>query len=206
MRRYLPALTTTALAAILVTGCTNDGTGGATPSGNTTTTSPAAASSSSSGAPKVATPLNTDRYQQAPCDVLTRAQIAGIFDPGVTPKPNVDSPAGPACNFNRDDPAKGAITVIFGNDGLDRIYDGRGTTFKVFEPKPEIQGYPAVAYDADDNRQTKGRCTIAIGTSDTTSLDVGIVLTTASIAEHKDPCASAYEVATTIMGNITGGR
>lgn len=191
MRSYLSALAGTTCAVALLAGCTG-----------VSATSAAPPSSSDSGVPGVKTPLSTGRYQQSPCDALTQAQVDDFLGRGASPQREPNSPV-PTCGWVAPSDSKAGIRVIFGQQGISRIYDGKGTSFKFFVPLGDIEGYPAAAYDAADNRKTEGDCTVEVGTSDTSSIDVGATVLKQNIGK-KDPCLAAYRVARTIISNIKG--
>src|SRR5262249_46587726 len=148
--------------------------GSATPTSESATSGPQP--SSSPGVPKVETPLDFSRYQQSPCEAVTQAQIQQNLGAGIAPDSEPNAPGGPACVWHAGGDSQASITLGFVPKGLSRIYDGQGTLFKLFKPMDAIQGYPAVAYDVTDDRMTEGHCALAVGTSDTSSIDVGITI------------------------------
>ncbi|HKS44085.1 MAG TPA: DUF3558 domain-containing protein [Amycolatopsis sp.] len=201
MRRYRSAFAVATLAVTLVASCTADKTGDARPTGSTTS---APQPSTESAAPGVATPLTTDRYEQSPCDGLTQDQIDRFLGTGVSPEPDLNAPGGPACNWHTSDGSGASIGIGFVAKGLSRIYGGKGSAFAFFQPLGTIQGYPAVAYGVNDDRMTSGSCTVAVGTSDNSTIDVGATIRRQNIGK-KDPCDAAYQVAQTIIDNIKRG-
>ena len=156
------------------------------------------------GVPKVETPIDTTRFQQAPCNTLTEVQISDLLGPDVIPKPDLNGPGGPGCTWNVPKVSQAGVSVIFNkvnNGGLTTIYEKKGTKFPFFMPMDSIDGYPAVAYGLIDERSTRGRCAIALGTSDRDIVDVSIAQSEENIGK-KDPCAAAHDVAGMVLGNL----
>lgn len=88
--------------------------------------------------------------------------------------------------------------------GLTAIYEQRETMFPLFIPMDPIDGYPTVAYGLVDQRESNGKCAIALGTSNQDVVDVSIALSETNIGK-KDPCAAAYQVAATVLNNLRAG-
>jgi hypothetical protein len=85
--------------------------------------------------------------------------------------------------------------------GLTSVYKARGKQYSFFMPLDAIDGYPIVAYGPVDERVSRGRCTIALGTSDTQAVDINIARSEEKIGK-KDPCAAAHDVAAKVLGNL----
>ena len=196
---------------LVLTACTqkNDGS----PSASSNTPGQVAPSSSTDqvpgpGVPKVETPIDVTHFQQTPCDSLTPSQINDLLGSNITPKPEPTSPAGPSCIWNTPNISQAGVHVTFTNVdklGLTSVYRARGTTYPFFKPLEPVNGYPLVAYDGEGDQSTKGRCTVAMGTSDTQTVDINIAQSETNIGK-KDPCAAAREVAGKVLENLRNGK
>jgi hypothetical protein len=154
--------------------------------------------------PKVETPLDVSRFQQSPCDSLTTAQSHELLGSDVVAKPVVDDQAGPTCNWDIPAVSQAGVGVTYfksTNLGLTGIYRSKDSVYSFFLPLEPIDGYPTVAFGMVDERNSKGRCTIALGTSDTQQVDISVALSETNI-EKKDPCAAAHDVAAKVLANL----
>ncbi|MEQ0563142.1 DUF3558 domain-containing protein [Amycolatopsis sp. NEAU-NG30] len=196
---------------LVLTACTpkNDGS----PLASAPTPSQASPSGSTDqvpgpGVPKVENPIDITHFQQTPCDSLTPNQIEELLGSGITPKPEPDSQAGPSCSWNAADSSQAGVHVIFANVdklGLTSVYRAKGTTYPFFEPLDPIDGYPLVAYDGEGDQSAKGRCTVAMGTSDTQAVDISIAQSEEKVGK-RNPCAAARDVAAKVLGNLKAGK
>ncbi|MEU0530333.1 DUF3558 domain-containing protein [Amycolatopsis tolypomycina] len=202
MRRTLILL---GAALLTLTACTNMNTGTPTP---VTGTSDQVSSSSvgkvpGPGVPKVDQPIDTTRFKQAPCDSLTTAQVTELLGSGITPKSDLNAQGGPSCYWNVPDVSQASVAVVYNkvtHVGLTAVYGKQGTGFPFFMPMDPIDGYPTVAYGLVDER-SKGRCAIALGTSDQDLVDVSIAQSEANIGKN-DPCAAAHDVTAKVLDNL----
>ncbi|MEV4148464.1 DUF3558 domain-containing protein [Amycolatopsis sp. NPDC049691] len=192
----------------LATSCTGKTNGSASPSPNSSSPSDSQPPSSERlpgpGVPAVETPLDVSRFQQSPCDSLTSAESQELLGAGVIAKPVVDDPAGPTCNWDVPAVSQAGVGVTYFKKtqlGLTGIYQSKGTVYPFFEPLDSIDGYPTVAFGTVDERNTKGRCLLALGTSDTQQVDIAVSLSEANIGK-KDPCSAAHEVAAKVLANL----
>lgn len=215
MRRTGHVVTAALLLPLVLAGCSTGSPGQASPAATAPTdtfgqppTSGAAHQVPGYGAPPVDNPLDITRYKQSPCTALTQAQIDGFLGPGVPPKTDLEAPAGPDCTWDKPGGTHAGVAVIFTKitqDGLTAIYRNKGATYPFFLPLDPVQGYPAVAYGSKDERSDRGRCHLAIGTNDHSTIDVAAYLGEQFIGK-KDPCAAAHDVADAIITNIKGGN
>ncbi|MFI9388622.1 DUF3558 domain-containing protein [Kutzneria sp. NPDC052558] len=195
-------LGTTAVAA-LASGCSP--TPSPTPTGTTTTTD--SDSAASSGAPKVKTPLDTMKFQAAPCSTLTSAQVQSVGINAQASTADVATALGPGCRWTQNDGGTG-FTVQFvtsNTKGLSTLYAQKDSLNDggYFTPIADIQGYPAVLYSPVDDRSS-GTCGVAVGVSDT--LDYSVALTSATTAPSRsDPCPVAEKIADLVMTTLRGG-
>jgi hypothetical protein len=162
------ALTAMAGVALTVAGCSPSPVGGsATP----TTASTSSASSLPPGTPNVAHPLDTTAFQKAPCSVLTAAQLRQL-NITTTGGEVVDDPLGPHCGWTDTGPSHLGLSVIFltAGSGLASIYSQK-SQYVVFEPLPDIAGYPAIVAMTDDIR-AQGTCKVSVGVSNDLLINV----------------------------------
>lgn len=135
-------------------------------------------------------PLDTTSFQQDPCLALTAEQAQSLTLPAEG-KPR-DMPLGNGCEWNNPNDT-GSVTVHFSDRdprGLSAVYqaheDGK---YAYFEVLPPIEGYPTVAIDVIDDRDS-GRCTVVVGVSDEITFEVPITQSLENIGV-KDPCEVA---------------
>ena len=203
MRRTFFLLSASLLA---LTACTPQTTGTPSPSSNSPgrTSSGSADQVPGAGAPKVENPINVTRFLQAPCDALTAEQVDSFLGKGVSPKPDLKGQAGPECFWHSPSISQAGVGVIFthaANLGLTSVYAARGTKYPFFKPLEPIDGYPLVAYDGEGDQSSKGRCTVAVGASNTQAIDISITQSEENVGK-KDPCIAAREVAGKVLTNL----
>ncbi|WP_410607450.1 DUF3558 domain-containing protein [Amycolatopsis sp. lyj-109] len=187
---------------VLASACTTLQNGTAAPSPTDSVTTPAP-QLPGAGVPGVAIPIDTTQFQRRPCTTLTDAQIAELLGPATQPKPEDIGNFGVGCSWHPTSATQAAVSVIYATKnqrGLTAIYEQKGTTFPLFIPMDPIDGYPAVAYGQADLR-AKGKCAIALGTSDQEIVDVSIALSEGKI-DKRDPCAAARDVTATVLNNL----
>lgn len=192
-----------AAALALLAGC---GTGGGTAGTPTNQPQPTSTSSSGGGAPKVQNPLDLKAFEAAPCSAVTPAQIEAYGLPGVAGKVNPTSP-GPGCSWlGASTAAKASPGLVILPEGtnLDSIYSNKDNgTYAVFEPLPDIQGYPALLNLAVDQRSS-GSCTIAVGASEAKAILFDFQSIKGS-SRFADPCGAVVEFANLAMTTIKAG-
>lgn len=198
-------------ALLMLTACSSETKGTASPSGSgsASTTAPSTGNDlPGQGVPKVDIPIDVSRFQEAPCDSLTQAQSKELLGPDVAINPAVDDEAGPTCHWNVPAVSQAGVGVTFFKTtqlGLTGIYQAKDSTYRFFQPLDSIDGYPTVAFGTTDERNTKGRCLVALGTSDTQQVDIAISLSEANIGK-KDPCTAAHDVAANVLSNLRGAN
>jgi hypothetical protein len=156
------------------------------------------------GVPKVDDPLDVSHFQQNPCDSLTPEQSKELLGADATTNPAVDDQAGPTCRWNIPAVSQAGVGVTYFKTtqlGLTGIYRSKDTIYPFFQPLAPIDGYPTVAFGQLDERRTKGRCLLALGTSDTQQVDIAISLSEGNIGK-KDPCTAAHDVAAKVLENL----
>ncbi|MBV9844416.1 MAG: DUF3558 family protein, partial [Kutzneria sp.] len=154
-------------AVTLVAGCSAaDGT----PSpASPPSSSPAGGDTTAQGAPKVKTPIDTTRFQAAPCTMLTTAQTQPftITKPGDA---NAGTSAlGPGCSWSNAATGTGfTVEFITANPkGLSALYANKDIITKgggYFEAAT-VQGYPAIFESSVDQRK-EGTCGLDVAVSD----------------------------------------
>ncbi len=85
------------------------------------------------------------------------------------------------------------------------VYEAKGKTYKLFEPLEAIDGFPVTAYGTEDERASRGKCTVALGTSDNETIDIVLEQSEANIGK-KDPCNAAREAAIRVLATVRGGN
>lgn len=201
MRTAIISLVLATTALTLLAGCSS-GTGSGTTSTDTTTTAPSA-TLPAYGAPKVDNPLDTAKYQQSPCSVLTAAQLQALNNHGAPRASNFAS--GPSCQW--DDSTSGAsLTVSFYtargvSNGLSGAYSDK-QAFQLFQPT-QIDGYPAV----DTNRQdpgNQGQCETGVGVADDMQVGFSVDLYTTD-PNYATACSVAEKFATSGVTTMKSG-
>ena len=84
------------------------------------------------------------------------------------------------------------------------MYEAKGTAYKLFEVVEPIDGYPAVVYGTSDFR-TKGICSIAVGTSDRSTVDITVTQSRGKVGKS-DPCTAAQSVGSQVVTTLKGGN
>ncbi|SHE95004.1 Protein of unknown function [Streptoalloteichus hindustanus] len=167
------------------------------------TAQPATSANTSSDAlppdvPRVPKALDTTRFQQDPCTILTPAQLQALKlgESGTT----YQRPT-PSCAWsNWSGPAKMRMSVTFATDrdGLAGLYR-RHKNFKVFEPL-EIEGYPAAIVLVALDQRPDGVCDVEFAVTD--KLSISVQTTRLSTDKATNPCgptkAGAAEVLKTL--------
>ncbi|HEY3468460.1 MAG TPA: DUF3558 domain-containing protein [Amycolatopsis sp.] len=194
-------------AVLLLSACTTTNGGTPSPSSPTSdqpTTSGSATGLPGPGVPKVESPIDVTHFKSAPCDALTADQITGLLGPGVTPKTDLNAPAGPSCSIHPPEVTQAGVLVIFtdvDDRGLTSLYAAKDVKYPFFMPLSPVDGYPVVAYGLADDRASRGTCQIAVGTSDQQTVDIGVTQSEQNVGKT-DPCEAARGVAASVLGNL----
>lgn len=157
--------------------------------------------------PRVKDPIDLTRVKQAPCNALTDAQAKELLGQSVESKAR-EGQFGPVCMWSVPSTVRPHIGVLFSNlpdSGTARFYAAKGTDYKLLEPLEPIDGYPLTAYDTEDQRVSKGRCAVALGTSDTETISIALEQSEANIGK-KDPCDAARQAAIGVLATVRGGN
>ncbi|MFI5592701.1 DUF3558 domain-containing protein [Amycolatopsis sp. NPDC051758] len=198
-----------AVSAALATACTSTTGGAASPAPSDSPSS--GASSADPEVPKVAQALDAGKYVGDPCglvpkDLLTslRYTDAGESHPaGNTPL----TEAGPSCAWKIKGEGIGAQVILGtgnrenGTGGLAGQYaayrDGR--IVKFLERAPDVDGYPAIYFDAVDER-SMGTCTLAVGIAD----DLSFSVQAQGYQGQDDSCGTATRMAAAVIKTLKG--
>jgi hypothetical protein len=147
------------------------------------------------GAPKVKNPLDTSKYEQDPCKALSAEQAQYLNLP---PTGTVDDEVAlsTACEW-KNPTTHGYVRILFlvGDPrGLSPDYElNQKGKWAYFEALSDIEGYPAIARDGSDERDS-GYCVVMVGVADDMAFGVSLQLSQANVGRKK-PCAKAAEVA-----------
>ncbi|MDQ3790687.1 MAG: DUF3558 domain-containing protein [Actinomycetota bacterium] len=157
------------------------------------------------GAPEVPNPLDTESFQRDPCTTLTNAQVDELK--AQSGKPH-DGGLGNACEFRSRADRLALIDIAFADEyphGLSALYQGnKDGKWAFFEELPPIEGFPAVAYDSVDQRDT-GACAVDVGTSNDIAFEVSLQLSAGNVGK-KDPCETAAMVAGMVVQTMKAAQ
>ncbi|GLY37183.1 hypothetical protein Amsp01_032070 [Amycolatopsis sp. NBRC 101858] len=204
------------LAAILVVSaglavaCTSTTGGAASPAPSTSASTSAPASDPD--VPKVTQqPLDAGKYASDTCGVLPADLLASLkyTDAGKYQAAG-DTPltaAGPSCAWKISGEGIGLQVILgtgnreHGTGGLAGTYaayrDGKFVRF--LEHAPDIEGYPAVYADIQDERPM-GTCTLVVGIAD----DLSFSVQAQGYQGQDDSCAVANQVAAGVVKTLKG--
>ncbi|RSM71018.1 DUF3558 domain-containing protein [Amycolatopsis sp. WAC 01375] len=204
MRRTVLIVGAVALAVSACSTPTTNGTPSPTSGGASLSQSDSA--NAPAEVPKVGTPIDLTRFKQTPCNALTKPQVEELLGASADGEAR-DGAAGPACTWVVPSTTRPLVSVVFSNtqdSGTARIYAAKGKSYQFMEPLEAVDGYPLTAYGMKDERSA-GRCSAALGTSDTETIGVAAEQSEANVGK-KSPCAVAREVAIRVLATIRGGN
>ncbi|WP_244162510.1 DUF3558 domain-containing protein [Amycolatopsis regifaucium] len=200
------------VTTLVLSACSPTTNGTATPTGKESAPSPTSPETGAQlpgpGVPNVDIPIDLARFKQAPCSGLTDAQAQELVGPTVESKARPNGDAGPGCGWSPPAAARPLVYVVFGgqtNRGLTAVYEAKGKAYKFVEPLASVDDYPLVAFGAEDERATKGHCLVAVGTSNSEVISIGLEQSEANIGK-KDPCDTAREVAIRVLATVRGAN
>jgi hypothetical protein len=201
------------LGLIVLAGCTSTSEGTPRPTATSDTVESTQPSESEgpnddelpfAGAPAVNDPLDTEQFQQNPCQVLTAAQAQELVV--VAGRPH-NGPLGNACKWESPDDRLAYIDVQFLNEdprGLSALYDANEKGgYAYFDELEPIADYPAVARDGVEDRPN-GKCTVVVGTSNEEAYAVILQLSQVNV-DKKDPCDTAAMIAEMTLRTMGAG-
>ncbi|WP_258345502.1 DUF3558 domain-containing protein [Saccharopolyspora gregorii] len=140
----------------------------------------------------VQNPKNLKGVQDA-CQLLTAEQRAALQVDGQTEQADSEYQE-PACDINGD-VLNTSIAINTNHGGMTAAH-ARKDNFDNFEPT-EVAGYPAVLVNFSDTL-----CTVAVGVSDTQSVDVYYAKNSGGTPEMDDACGYAEKIAAEVLKNI----
>jgi hypothetical protein len=202
------AAPTAVIALSLLGGCATPTPGIPSAGGSPATSRPAshAAAHNTYGAPRVSTPLDTTRFQSAPCSVATAAQVQAI---SLTPDTGPIAPPPNACGWNLPHNAFGmgigTVTAGFvlrpldhGDPlGLAGVYRYYQRSDSVITRLPDIDGQPAVV--VVPIRQ----CDVWVGLTDDLAYHVHVEIDDQT--STVDSCVSAKAFAAVAIATMKSG-
>lgn len=200
--------------AVAAAGCTStsEGTPSPAPGDHTTSsqatdpTDPDATELPYAGAPAVTDPMDTERFQQDPCLALAADQVGTLKlqAPGALR----DGGLGKACEFRGETDSRVLVEIASLDKnpyGVSAVYQAEKDGDLAFlEPLDPIDGYPAVAYDAVDQRETGG-CSVVLGASDEIAFEVVLQLSAGNVGK-KEPCETAAVVAGMVVQTMKAAQ
>ena len=191
------------VVAVSVGGCSEptQGAAGPTSSGANQSGSPSSSGSGTAEAPKVAAPVNVDKYLADPCSMLTPAQLAALQ----LSQPKADSASsGVGCGWQFSDgyTAVSATFLTTVKNGLTNAYrqNASGYYRSGYFEQTFVSGFPAVLANTAD-RRSQGQVTMLVGVSDQTEMLVLIQGTPGSNAT-----TAATNVTKAVLSTMQGGR
>lgn len=193
---------------VVIAGCSSGGTGY---TGSATNSVPSVSSAAAevalphSGAPKVGKPLSVSAFEQDPCAVMSATQLRSIRVSVSDVNPDAENATGPNCNWVMG-PGFGSFggAILTSNDeGLSSLYAKNAAgELGFFEKIADVGGYPGVAYDIVDDRDS-GACNVEIGVSDELTYYIGVNAGRKSPFKSK-PCDLAEKLAALAVETMKG--
>lgn len=210
MKRAVVALF--AGSALVLTGCSGDSEGTATPDPDLAGGSSSAAPSSEeaggnsdlphSGAPNVDNPLPESVLAGDPCGALDREQVKEALGETASGGQRRDEPAlGPRCRWKNPD-TLGSFVVSYHTvvrEGLSAVYANSQPQVEVFNEAGPVEGFPAVAYKGKRDDPT---CVVVVGIANEYAVGATVSLSTDKESEGADPCEPAEWVAGQVVGKL----
>lgn len=203
-----------AASLLLAGGCSSSTTGSGVPttggqgsgSSSPASTGTSGGSGGLHGAPDVAHPLDTTKYQAAPCTVLTSAQLQQL-GLGAGAPPTAGKEIGPSCDWktlpNRYVGLQFALHPVDqqGNPvapGLKGLY---GSESSLLKRMPDVDGYPMVG---PKTPLGDGSCDQFVGVSNDLALHVTATLYSGD-PSYNDPCGYGQTLAKAALDTMTSG-
>ncbi|WP_370963484.1 DUF3558 domain-containing protein [Amycolatopsis sp. cg9] len=197
------------LVAVSAAACTT--TTGGTASPSTTDSAATGSTPADPEVPKVAAPLDAGKYVGDTCAIVPKDVLSSLryTDAGEykAQGDTVLTEAGPSCLWKLRGEGIG-LSVSLGTGSRDKgagglagIYAGyrQGKYIRFLERAPEVEGYPAVYFDAQDER-SMGSCGLGVGIADDLTFDVYAQ----GYQGQDDSCAAATQVASSVIKTLKG--
>ncbi|WP_329047560.1 DUF3558 domain-containing protein [Amycolatopsis sp. NBC_01488] len=198
-----------AVPAALLAGCTSTTGGAASPAPSASAA--AGTSSADPDVPKVAHPLDAGKYATDPCGLVPKDLLATLrYTDAGEPHQAGDTPltkAGPSCAWKIQGEGIGA-QVILGTGNRDNGAGGlagqyaayrSGKVVRFLERAPDVEGYPAIYFDAADER-SMGTCTMAVGIAD----DLSFSVQAQGYQGQDDSCGTATQLSAAVIKTLQG--
>ncbi|GAA5105358.1 DUF3558 domain-containing protein [Haloechinothrix salitolerans] len=205
----LPALIL--VAGVVLAGCSDSEAGAPASSDDAGANSSALTSPNGdlphSGAPAVAQPINTKKWESDPCSVISAKQFSSIGFDDVDAEPNPHVEAGPTCDWYPSNATLAGFSGAFitgdpPTEGLSRLYERRELgDYKVWQELRPIAGHPAIRAEYKDESD-RGICGITVGVRN--DLAYGVEVTDEDKEITNDPCAFAQKIANLAVKTMKG--
>jgi hypothetical protein len=156
-------------------------------------------------------PLDAGKYTSDTCAVLPQDLLASLkyTDPGkYQAKGNTPfTAAGPSCSWKIKGEGIG-LQVILGTGNRERGAGGlagsyaayrSGTIARFLERAPDVEGYPAIYFDVQDERPM-GTCGLVVGIAD----DLSFSVQAQGYQGQDDSCAAAAQAAAGVVKTLKG--
>lgn len=163
--------------------------------------SPSAPAGTSLSAPPVPSPLETSKFEQDPCNVLTQAQASQVAN--LTSNRKADGNVAPICVWTDADHNRVTFGFVPGSGGLATVYKNQGNKSGYFKVAPVVGGYPAAFFGPSDDRNDGG-CQVAVGVRNDEVITVGVTFRQSS-PYYSDPCAITVKAAEAAVSTLKGG-
>jgi hypothetical protein len=147
----------------------------------------------------VSNPLDTTKFEQNPCGLLSQAragQVANLVSTRMSA-----GAAGPICQWSDTSHNGVAFGLIHGN-GLSDAYQSQDSA-GYFVPVPNVAGYPAIFGSVSDGR-SMGVCTMVVGVRNDEVMTVSSSFGTSS-PYNADPCPVVQKAAEAAIATLKGG-
>jgi hypothetical protein len=145
--------------------------------------------------------LDTSKFEQDPCAVLTQAQASQVANLASSRKD--DGNVAPICTWTDANHNSVAIGFVPGNGGLATVYKNQDNKSGYFKVAPDVGGYPAALFGAADLRSSGG-CQMGVGVRNDEVFTVNVSLRPSS-PSYSDPCAVTVKAAEAVVSTLKGG-
>lgn len=162
---------------------------------------PSAPTGTSLTAPPVPSPLDTSKFEQDPCSVLSQSQAAQVAN--LTSTRKSDGNVAPICTWTDPDHNSLDIGFVPGNGGLTTVYKSQDNKSGYFKVAPDVGGLPAAFFGPYDDRN-EGGCQIGVGVKSDEVFTVGVIFRQSS-PSYSDPCAVSVKAAEAVVSTLKGG-
>ncbi|MEU0531276.1 DUF3558 domain-containing protein [Amycolatopsis tolypomycina] len=197
MRRPIAAVA--AVAALGVVSACSTPVAKQTPMASSSSASTPAGTSLT--APPVPSPLDTSKFEQDPCSVLSQSQAVQVAN--LTSTRKSDGNVAPICTWTDSDHNSVAIGFVPASGGLATVYKSQDNKSGYFKVAPDVGGLPAAFFGPYDDRNDGG-CQVAVGVKTDEVFTVGVTFRKSS-PNYGDPCAVTVKAAEAVVSTLKGG-